>query len=153
MSTSPAKLYYLSTGTRATWGSPAAAPADLDEILSAKDLAIPGERSVSDTTDRGTGDVETGDTGKMDAKLDFQCSNRDVCAGRDALRDAYRADTVVALAILDGDQATVGTKGFWCDFKVTKFKEVHPVKDVMAYEVAVVPYASAVAAEWVEVSA
>ncbi len=153
MGASPAKLYYLTPGPRATWGSPAAAPAGLTEIKSARDLKIPGTRPTHDTTDRGSGDFETEDTGKIQAKLTFQCTKRTTDAGRDALKTAFQADTVIALAILDGASTTAGTKGLWADCKVTKFEEDHPLKEGKVFDVEVTMTQSDVAPEWVEVTA
>jgi hypothetical protein len=157
MGPSPAKLYWLSTGTRASWGSPAAAPSGLEEIKSAVDLTIPGTRSTSDTTDRGSGDFVTEDVGKVEAKIAFKCSDRTSDAGRDGLQDAFQADpsttnSIIALAILDGDKDTAGSQGLWADFKVTKFEESHPINGVREYNVEVTPYNSTVAPEWVVVS-
>ncbi|KKL65805.1 hypothetical protein LCGC14_2151330 [marine sediment metagenome] len=148
-----AKLYYLSTGTRVTWGSPAAAPANLAEISTVRDLTLPGERHVGDTSARGD-DHDTGDVGAISSKeLSFDLAHRDTDAGRDALRDAFEGRTVIALAVLNGGKAVVGARGLWADWKVSKFEEVQTLTGAIGYNVTVVKYASGVDGEWVVVSA
>ena len=77
-------LYYLSTGTRATWGSintatgrheATTAPADLAEIGAAKDVTLNGDRPSSEHTDRGT-NIATYDTGALRGPVSFQLNRR-----------------------------------------------------------------------------
>jgi hypothetical protein len=154
------KAYYLSTGTRASWGTlnetsgrheASVAPADLTEIESVKEITLPSERATSTSSDRGS-DWEVGDVGPMTGPVQMSLNHRKTDAGRDALQAAYILDTVIALAILDGDKATVGTEGLWADFKVAKFARNEPESGPVTYDVELIPYdLSDVDPEWVEV--
>ena len=155
-------LYYLSTGVRATWGTinaatgrheASTAPTNLAEIESVKDLTLDGDRPSGEQTDRGA-NIAMSDTGAMRTGLSFKLNKRKTEeAGVTALRTAWLLNTPIALAALDGEDDTVGTKGLWADFKVTKFVEPQPEEGHMDYDVAVAPYDSGVDPEFVQVTA
>ena len=155
-------LYYLNTGTRASWGTlneatgrheATAAPSNLTEIESVKDLTLDGDRPSSEQTDRGA-NIATGDTGAMRTGLSFKLNKRKTEeAGVTALRTAWLLNEPIALAALDNEQDYVGATGLWTDFKVTKFVEPQPEEGHMDYDVAVVPYDSGVEPEFVELTA
>ena len=56
----------------------------------------------------------------------------------EALRGAYQANTSLGIAVMDGDIATSGSKGWWRDMKLTKWSESRPEGDVVkvAFELA-----------------
>ncbi len=154
------KAYYLSTGSRATWGAlsgttgrnTGAAPANLTEIPSAKDITLPGERMAATQSDRGS-DYETGDTGAKQGNVTLAINHRGTDTARAALEAAFLLNTPIAVAILNGDKATSGVKGLWADWKVVKFQESQPEKDHVTYEVELMPYSEAtVPPEFVQVT-
>ena len=154
------KAYYLSVGSRATWGAAdgsgrhkGAAPANLVEIASAKDVTLPGDRMNAVQTDRGS-DYETGDTGAMQGNLTLTLNHRTSDAARVALETAFILNTAIAIAVLNGAKATLGVTGLWADFKVIKFVENQPEGDHVTYDVELMPYSQAtVAPEFVQVTA
>ena len=155
------KAYYLSTGTRATWGTlsgttgrnTGAAPANLAEIASAKDITLPGERMSATQSDRGS-DYETGDTGAKQGNVTLTLNHRaGTDAARAALEAAFLLNTPIAVAFLNGDKATSGVKGLWADWKVVKFQESQPETEHVTYDVELMPYSeAAVAPEFVQVT-
>jgi hypothetical protein len=155
------KAYYLSTGTRATWGTldaatgrhEGAAPANLTAIESVKDVKLPGDRMNATQTDRGAA-VESGDTGAIQGTVTVTLNRRATDAGRTALETAFLLNTPIAMAFLTGDSATAGVRGLWADWKVTKFVENQPESDHVTYDVELIPYSeAAVDLEWIEVTA
>ena len=150
------KVYYLSTGNRATWGVLNVATGRIEgiaptltEIVSVKDVALPGDRMNATQTDRGA-DYETGDTGAMQGNVTLTLNHRATDTERVSLETAYILGTSVALAILNGDAAVEGTTGLWADFKVMKFVENQPETDHVTYDVELmVDSESAVDPEWV----
>ncbi len=144
------KLYWDSI-TRIAWA--ADGPETLTEITTVRDLTLPGERTVGDTSQRGD-DHDTGDVGGISSKeISFNLAHRDTDTGRDALRTAFQTKATIPLAILNGPRTTVGVKGLWADFKVSKFEEPQNLNDPTGYEVTVVKFATLVAVEYVTTSA
>lgn len=159
------KAYYQSTGTRATWGTQdattgrhegSAAPANLVEITSVKEITLPGERDASAQSDRGA-DVNTEDTGAWSGRLSIKLNHRATDAARTALFAAFILNSPISLAILNGASTVVGTLGLWAEFKVTKFTENQPETDHTTYDVELCLYdgpdGGGVAPEWVELIA
>jgi len=153
------KTYYLTTGTRATWGSVGSsgrhegeAPSNLVLIESCKDVTTPGERKVAQQSDRGAA-WETGDTGAFTGNLVIKLNHRTSAdAGRTALETAMLTNQPIALAMLDGASDVAGSKGLWADFKVAKFPRNEPEEGHVTYDYELVPYDSGVAPEFVEVT-
>lgn len=153
------KLYYQSTGTRATWGTQdetsgrheaSSAPANLVEIASVKNVTLPSERATATNKDRGA-NWETGDVGPMTGSVQITLNHRATDAGRTALEAAYILDEQIALAILDKESDEVGAKGLWADFKVSKYQRNEPEDGPVTYDVELIPYdQAAVDPEWVE---
>lgn len=159
------KAYYLSSGTRASWGSQnsttgryeaASAPANLSEITSVKEITLPGERDASAQSDRGA-DVNTEDTGGWSGRLAIKLNHRKTDAARVALNAAFILNTPIALAVLNGASDVVGSTGLWADWKVTKFVENQPETEHTTYDVELCLYdgpdGSEVEPEWVELTA
>ena len=116
-----AKLYYLSTGTRAAW--PASGPPDnLTEITNCRDLKIGFEKTEIDASTRASS-YEAILTGLKKAPLEWGMVYDTADTAYQAIRDAFFNDTVIALAVLDGDADTAGTQGFWADWEILKFEE------------------------------
>lgn len=155
-----AKLYRLSTGTRATWGtknaagiSEGAAPANLDEVPNVKDITLPLEMSEADVTTRKNGGSEAVQTTLQKVEIElpmvYDLADTDVTA----LMEAYIGRTTIALAVLDGDKATVGNQGLWADFAVTKMGNPQEIEGVLMINFTVKFGWTAVPPEWVKVTA
>lgn len=158
------KAYYLSTGTRATWGTQnsttgrheaTTAPTNLTEITSVKEINLPGERNAAAQSDRGA-DVNTEDTGAWSGRLSMKLNHRKTDAARVALNAAFILNTPIPLAILNGASNVVGTTGLWAEFKVTKFVENQPETEHTNYDLELCLYdgpdGGEVAPEWVELT-
>ncbi|KKL65804.1 hypothetical protein LCGC14_2151320 [marine sediment metagenome] len=141
-----AKLY-RDSATRIAWVT--SGPATLVEITSVRDLTLPGERHVGDTSMRGD-DHDSGDVGAISSKeISFNLAHRDTDTSRDALRTAFEGRATIPLAILNGARTTVGSRGLWADWKVSKFEEVQTLTGAIEYNVTVVKFATLVPSAWV----
>jgi hypothetical protein len=154
------KLYRLSTGTRATWGTVSAdglhegaAPSNLDEVPNVKDVTIPLEMSEADVTTRKNGGSEAVQTTLQKVEVEipmvYDPDDTDILA----LKKAYLTRATIALAVLDGDKATVDTQGLWADFAVTKMGAPQEIEGVVMQNFTVKFGWTAVAPEWVKVTA
>ncbi len=152
------KIYRLSTGTRASWGSKtdgvatAAAPSNLDEVPNVKDVTINLGKSEAEFTSRASSFKLTRGTTietSVEFVMPYETSNTDY----EAFRKAFLTNVVIACAVLDGDKATTGTTGLWADFEVIDFTHEQPLEDGVMVNVTLKPAPSGVAPEWVKVSA
>ena len=115
------KLYYLSTGTRATW--PATGdPDDLIEITNARDVTFSGDGATADVSTRGGGKFRQQVATLNDAEVEFEMVYDPADAAFTFLRAAWLAGTVFGLAILDGASDVDGTQGIWMDAVVSGFE-------------------------------
>lgn len=147
-----AKIYYLSTGTRATWSSPGPAPANLTELSDVKDVTINLETGEADVTTRGgDGWRQTAATLK-DGSIEFEMVWDTGDAGFTAIKDAFFANSDIAMVALDGAKDAVGSQGLWADFQITNFTRAEPLEEALMVSVTAKPARSAVAPEWVVVS-
>ncbi len=114
------KLYYQSTGTRATWPASGAAPS-LVEINDAKDVTFNGDADTADVSTRGGGAFRQMVATLRDANVEFDFVYDSGDAALTFLRNGWKNGTVFGVAILDGGSATVGTTGIWMDGIITGF--------------------------------
>lgn len=119
-----AKLYRGTAGGAAT-----------TEVTTARDLSAPDERAKADATTRGDS-LETIVTGMRKFTLGWDMPVDDADTHYAAFRDAYNADTAIALRIRSN---TTG-KGYEMDFKITKFAEKYTMKDLSAVDVEAEPF-------------
>jgi len=153
-----AKLYRLTTGTRASWGAQGtdglhsgAAPAALAEIGNVQDLTINGEKGKADVSTRANNgwDAEVGTlkNGTVTFKMVYDTADTHVMA----FLTAFINNTAVALAALGGDKATSGTIGLWADFSVNGFQKEEPLKEAQMVSISVSPTYSAVGPQFVKI--
>lgn len=156
-----AQIYYLAT-TRATWNATVTAgfhvgpaPSDLVKVGSVRDCSIEAEKNRVDASSRDTGGTEVAIGALMKVPINFKIIWAPADAGQAALLAAFLSPTptTVALAILDGDQATVGTTGWWGDWTVLKMSEGQNLQEGQIVDVTIEPGPSAVNTERVQVSA
>lgn len=154
-----AKVYYLNTGTRATWGTitdgvaSGAAPSGLTEIAYTKgDIKATLNGVEADVTVRaGNGWKLTAKAG-TDASYDFDIQKKPGDTAYAAIQKAFLTGGSIAIAVLDGDKATAGTEGLWADFSVTKFDVNHAFEGSTVFSVTIKPTLAAVMPEWVKVT-
>lgn len=152
------KLYRLTTGSRASWGTKTdgvagavSAPSSLDEVPNVQDLTINMSKSEAEFSTRGSAFKLTRGTlieASVEFSIPFETSNTDY----EAFRKAFLTGTVIACAVLDGDKATAGTTGLWADFEVIDFTHEQPLEEGVMVSVTMKPGPSSVAPEWVKVT-
>lgn len=153
------KMYWLNTGTRASWGGLTgniyvhAAPANLSEITLVKDVTLGLEKDEADVTTRGSGGWEAVTGTLKKAPIEFSVLYDPTDATWQALRNSWLNSTPVAIAALDGGQATLNVEGLWADFEVISFKKGEQLKDAQTTAVTMKPTYSTVPPQWVKVSA
>lgn len=155
-----AVAYFLSTGTRATWGThdsddvaEGVAPTGLTEMGNIKDLTINLSKGESDATTRKNKGWEATLPTLKSGQLQFQMQWDPADASFAAVFKAWSTDSTIAIAALDGDKATVGTEGLWADFAVIGFEKSEPLKEAQSVSVTLKPAYADVAPEWVRVAA
>lgn len=154
-----AKLYRLTTGSRASWGSAnsegfaeAAAPSNLSEVTNIRDLSMPWTKQLADVSTRGSGGW-TQQVGTMkNGEVTFQMMYDRADTHFMAFWSAFMADTTVACAVLDGDKATAGVAGMWADFIVSQFGKTENLTEGQMVDVTLVPTPSTVAPQIVMVA-
>ena len=154
-----AKLYYLSTGTRATWASTSTggvysgpAPTNLTEMPNVRDLTLNLSKGEADATTRGGNGWKTILAALKEGSIEFEMIWDTTDTSFQAFFNAWLTDTNIAVASLDGDKATVGSQGLWADFVVTGFSKKEPLAEVQAVSVTIKPAYSTVAPQWVAVA-
>ena len=147
-----AKLYYLSTGTRAAWPA-TGAPDNLTELDNAKDVTLNLEKGSADVTTRAANGWRVTATTLKDASVEFEMVWDTGDEGFTAIKEAFFGNTSIAVAVLDGDAETEGTQGLWADFEVAGFSRKEPLEEALSVSVTLKPAYSAVAPEWVSVTA
>lgn len=153
-----AHCYYATS--RATWGSlgtdgfthEGAAPAGLTELTNIKDLGMPINKDQADVTTRANNGWKATLPTLKDAEITFDMVYDTSDAGMVQLQKSFFTDSNIAIAVLDGAKATVGTRGFWMDCQVTKFEKQEPLDGAQMVSVALKPGYSAVAPEAVKVT-
>lgn len=155
-----AKMYFLSTGTRVTWGTAdsdgiheGAAPSSLTELDNVRDVSLNLEVGEADVTTRGNNGWRAFEPTLKDGGVEFEMIHDPADAGYAALLGAWLNGTTIALAVLDGDKATADVTGLWADFKVMNFSKTEPLEEGQKVSVTVKPGKSDVAPEWVRVTA
>lgn len=140
------KTYYLSTGTRATWGTAdvdgvheGVAPANLTEITIVRDVTKSLEKgSVEGGQNRGsTWQLVRGTykTLQLEVTMSYDTDN----AGYLALLNAYLDNSVIALALLDGAKTVTDVMGLWADFEVLSFSTPEELEGEMVVTVQLRP--------------
>lgn len=145
-----AKVYRLTTGTRAAWPA-SGAPSNLSEITNVRDVTVSLTKSEADVTTRGSGGFRLTRGALKDASVSFEMVWDPADTHFAALQTAFFANTSVALAFLDGSSATVGSQGLWADFEVMEFEKSEPLEGAQMVSVTLKTTYSAVAPEWADV--
>jgi predicted secreted protein len=152
------KVYRLTTGSRASWGTvtagvaTAAAPSNLDEITAVRDLTLNLEKGEADVTTRGNSGWRALLGTLKDASLEFDTVWDGADADQVALLASFNVGSVIAIAVLDGDKATSGTQGFWADFEVMGVAKGEELEEGQKVTWTIKPALTSVAPQWVKVS-
>ncbi len=150
------KLYYLSSGSRATWNASIVAgchvgapPSNLAEVALAKDIKYAQDGEKADVTTRLSKYKATKKTLigiSIDIPMEYDPTN----AAFLALQTAFLTDVTIPLAVLDGDKGTAGNFGLWADFEVVKMEKDEALADSQKVTFTVEPGWSSVPPEYVK---
>jgi predicted secreted protein len=133
-----AKLYLLTSGTRAAWPG-TGAPTNLTLVDNVKDVALNLSTAEADVTTRANNGWKASVSTLKEGSVDFDmiCNTSD--ANFAALQSAFFNRTSVAIAVLDGDKATVGTQGLWADFSIMNFSRDEKLTEAQSVKVSLKP--------------
>jgi hypothetical protein len=153
-----AKLYYLTTGTRASWGTAVNginvgfAPANLSEISTAQDVTLTIEKGTAELKKRSSTWVANRGTLKS-ASLEFTLLYEgDSDTAGQALLQAFLNNTPIAVLVLDEAKEVGGAQGLWADWEVVNFSRGEPLEEGLTVNVTLKPSCqAAVDPEWIEV--
>jgi hypothetical protein len=130
-----AKLYYGAAGATAT-----------SELTNVKDVTLNLESGEADVTTRANAGwratIGTLKTGSVEFEMIWDSDD----AGFTAIKDAYFANTPIALAILD----EAGGEGLDADFSITSFSRKEALEEAITVSVTAKPTYSTRAPAWVE---
>ena len=130
-----AKLYYGAAGTTAA-----------TELTNVKDVTLNLESGEADVTTRANAGwratVGTLKTGSVEFEMIWDSDD----LGFTAIKDAYFANTPIALAILD----EAGGEGLDADFSITSFSRKEALEEAITVSVTAKPTYSTRAPAWVE---
>lgn len=153
------KLYRLSSGSRATWGTAdsdgvhqGSAPANLTEVTNVRDLDFNAEQGEADSSSRANDGWETAEPTLKNGTVEFDMVKDTADAGFNAFRRSWLLNEVIACAVLDGSKDVAGTEGLWADFKVMNFSESQPLREVITVSVTLRPARTTVPPEMVRVT-
>lgn len=128
-----AKAYYLSTGTRATWGNTTnsihigSAPGNLTEMDAVGDVELPSTANPVQVKIRRMGGFEAYAQGLTGWEPSFDILYEPTAAQYLAFELAYVAKSTIAVAFLDQSKSTSGAKGTWADYIVESFDKMEPL--------------------------
>jgi hypothetical protein len=154
------KLYYLSTGTRASWGSLSAgtgitsgtAPSNLSEITNVKDVTLSIDNSLADISTRKSR-FKVSKAAQVECSLEFDMPFDPSDTATVAIAKAHRlGGTIAVVAFFSGDKSTATSQGVWADWAVESGGFDQPLDKDETIKVKLVPGESSVAPEWVEVA-
>jgi len=144
------KIYVQTTGPRAAWPGTGAAPA-LEEITLAMDVTFTGDAATADASTRGGGSFRQSVATLKDAEVEFEAVFDTADTAVIALKDAWIANTVIGIAILNGDSATAANEGIWMDAMVTGMEWNQELEEVGKIQFTLKNALSNVALEWITV--
>jgi hypothetical protein len=155
-----AKAYLLTSGTRASWGTAdsdgfnsGAAPANLSALSNLQDVSIPVTKGEADITTRGNNGWRAILGTLKDVSVDLNMVYDTADTLQIALLKAWIGNTSVAVALLDGDKATVGSRGLWADWQVVGCNKEEALEDGQKIVFTIKPTLTSVAPQYVKVTA
>jgi hypothetical protein len=153
-----AKVYRLTTGTRATAGSAtagvvtAAAPANLDEVTCVQNVTWELTKGSADVSTRGNAgwgaDLATLKRGNFNLECVYDPADTDMVA----LMAAYLTNSIAAFYIASGDKVTSGTQGLWADFQVHTASKTENLEEGQMITFTLKPTLTDVPPEWLKIT-
>ena len=139
-----AKLYYDPAGVGGgTW----------TELTNVRDVTLNLEKSEADVTTRANNGWRAMAALLKDGSVEWEMVWDTADAGFTAIKDAYFNNSLIGLAIMDGDITTPGSQGLQANFEVMSFSRSEPLEDALKVNVTVKPgYSPSTPPEWVTIS-
>jgi hypothetical protein len=139
-----AKLYYDPLGAeQSAW----------NEIGNAKDVTLNLEKGEADVTTRANqgwrATVGTLKEGSVEWEMIWDTAD----PAFTAVKDSWFNNTLIGLAVMDGDIGTVGNQGLWADFSIINFTRNEPLEEAITVNVTAKPTYSTYAPNWVTIGA
>ncbi len=116
------KLYYDATG---------AGVGSWTELTNAQDVRLPMSKSEADVTTRANNGFRAIVGVLKEVSVEFTMIYDPTEAGWVAMNAAFFADTIIGIAVMDGDIVTPGTEGFQADFEILTFEEDQSMEEAM----------------------
>jgi len=138
------KLYYCAAGIG---GSP-----EWVELSRVKDVKLNPSKGEADVTTRASGGWKQTIGTMIAASIEFEMTWDTDDAGLQAVKDAFFDNTIIGLAVMDGDIAESGSEGLWADCAILKFDRSEPLEKEATVSVTAKPTYSANVPQWKVVS-
>jgi len=122
------KVYYGAAGT---------ALASLTELTQVRKAGFSGETGEADVTTRGNGGWKASASTLRSLSGEMEIVFKPGDAGYEALRDAWKGNTLVSLAVLTGGSTVAGSEGPHGDFAVTGFNRSEELEEGVVVSVTV----------------
>lgn len=122
-----------------------------DEMPNVRDVEINGEAAEADLTTRGGGGWRQRAATIRDGQVEFSSIWDTADTDLMAVKDAWKAGTLIDMAFMDGDIATSGSQGMRAEMAVTQFTRSEGLEDALTVNVSVAPGYSDNAPTWYEV--
>lgn len=154
-----AKLYRLTTGTRASWGTAdangfaaAPAPANLDEITNVQDLNWSASDNEANVSTRGNNGFEATLPALTSLELTFNMVYDSADVDFLALMKAKIGKTSIACAAIDGDKAAVDNLGIWADWHVFTVQKAEELQEGQKVDFTLKPALTSVAPQYIKIT-
>ena len=153
------QLYYDATRLGAVGGlssSESAVDGSWTELTLVKDLAVPLTKAEADVTTRKNAGWKATRGGLKDGGITFDLlwdptdADEGAGAGVTAVREAFINNTLIPLAVMDGDIASNDQEGFVANFEITGFERAEPLEESVTIAVTAKPRSNH---EWYKVGA
>ena len=130
-----AKLYYCAAGigSTPTWTL----------LSNVKNLKANLQKGEADVTTRANNGWKATVGTLKEGSVEFEMIYDPADAGFTAMETAYFDNTVIGIAVMDGDIATAGSKGFWADCAVIDFSRDESLEEAIVVSVTLKPTYSA----------
>jgi predicted secreted protein len=134
------KLYLCAAGIG---GTPA-----WTEVPIIRDVTLSHSKGEADVSVRGAGGWKRVVGAMKEATIEFEMVWDTEDAAFQAIKDAYFDDTLLGLAVMDGDVAAAGSEGLWADCAILKFDRKEPLDGAVTVGVKAKPTYSANPPTW-----
>lgn len=134
---------YRNTGTYAapTW----------DEVTNCRDATLNMEKGEADVTTRANSGWRAVKGALKDASVDFSMVWSAGDADFEAFRDAFLNNTLIDVAVMDGDITVSGNQGLRAEMEVLGFTRNEALEEAVTVDVRIRPGYSANAPAWMEI--